>query len=781
MKKLYTSSLLFIMTILMNFNQVQAQNYFTQNTTNGLPTSAIYYMDIGDVENDGDLDMIVAGLSNVYIYTNDGSGNFTLLSGVSFSSVTYDYGHPRFIDIDNDNDLDVVIFSANFGSTATSQLYRNDGGSTFTQIVGFPAANMENTEIAIGDFNGNGYQDIIVAGRQISNLNQVYTPFINDGSGNFSTTLEGSSTNMPWRNNGYQPITLTNLDGSGGDDLLISYHNSPHSSPEYDLSYFPNTTILTTRLLQGNNLANENHLVADLDGDGDNDIIGNLDINNYILLNNGFGSFTQSSQTLIAGQRVALMAAGDVDNDGDIDVLRIGKNAAGNAYLGGLYINDSKANFYLDNVSTFSGVTYSQSKFADMNGDNYPEFITVASTIKYYDNTYVTNHPDKAVDFDGTNYYTTSHEAALNALPITIEFSVQTGNYTEGLLNKITGNNGFQVGMVGGRIIADYKVDASNHINANQIFDVFDGNWHHVALVVESTGMKVYGDGVLVHTAPWTGTAGTISNSSGLELGNWSFINNEFSGNLDEVRIWNTARSHAEIVNNMCGKISNPKNEANLVAYYTMDDYVSGNNILFDRSSKNKTMTITGGSQALAAERVSCTPPVLPVEFLSFTGHLENNNNVVLNWSTATEKNNKGFEIERSEDGENWENIGFVHGNGTTAEVSDYEFTDDLNRVGLYYRLKQIDLDGKYEYSNIINITIEQSNNQSFNIYPNPASDVLNIETNQPVFLQIMNTTGQVLKEQQINSNSAISLKDLPNGIYYVQIGEHTQKLVIQK
>ena len=141
-----------------------------------------------------------------------------------------------------------------------------------------------------------------------------------------------------------------------------------------------------------------------------------------------------------------------------------------------------------------------------------------------------------------------------------------------------------------------------------------------------------------------------------------------------------------------------------------------------------------------------------------------------------------------------WENIGFVHGNGTTNEVSNYDFTDDLNRVGfenrhgLYYRLKQIDLpagqagfDGKYEYSNIINLTIQQAGNQTIKVFPNPTADYITVNVEIPTTIHIINNQGQVVLEKQMNSNQQLDIQHLPNGHYFIKVGQNTQKFIIQK
>ncbi|MDP2366604.1 MAG: hypothetical protein Q8M94_22850, partial [Ignavibacteria bacterium] len=104
----------------------------------------------------------------------------------------------------------------------------------------------------------------------------------------------------------------------------------------------------------------------------------------------------------------------------------------------------------------------------------------------------------------------------------------------------------------------------------------------------------------------------------------------------------------------------------------------------------------------------------LPVELLSFTSSVVDNN-VTLNWTTATETNNSGFSIERKKvfsppsavGNTEWESISFINGNGTTTETKSYSYKDENLYAGKYqYRLKQIDFDGTFEYSNTIEAEI---------------------------------------------------------------------------
>jgi hypothetical protein len=125
---------------------------------------------------------------------------------------------------------------------------------------------------------------------------------------------------------------------------------------------------------------------------------------------------------------------------------------------------------------------------------------------------------------------------------------------------------------------------------------------------------------------------------------------------------------------------------------------------------------------------VNIVEEIIPVEFTSFTASQEDSK-VFLSWSTATETNNLGFEVENTAplkppNGvkiEEWETIGFVKGNGTTTNYNEYSFIDNITKSGIYrYRLKQIDFDGKYQYSKVINIDVTVSDFTLDQNYPNP-------------------------------------------------------------
>ncbi len=173
----------------------------------------------------------------------------------------------------------------------------------------------------------------------------------------------------------------------------------------------------------------------------------------------------------------------------------------------------------------------------------------------------------------------------------------------------------------------------------------------------------------------------------------------------------------------------------------------------------------------------------LPVELLYFYGE-QQNENVLLEWQTATEINNSHFNVEWSTNGVDFIKIGEVQGNETTTDVQFYDFLHKSPVTGEnYYRLKQVDFDGKYEYTNILTIDFRFST-FDIKIFPNPTTDYFNIEAPNIVgeMIQIFNIKGQAVKETNHSSSiTNIPVTDLARGTYFVKIGKEVKKLIIVK
>jgi len=174
------------------------------------------------------------------------------------------------------------------------------------------------------------------------------------------------------------------------------------------------------------------------------------------------------------------------------------------------------------------------------------------------------------------------------------------------------------------------------------------------------------------------------------------------------------------------------------------------------------------------------TSPPIPVELKSFTA-VAGNKQIELSWSTSTELNNRGFEIERRIDG-NFKYIGFVEGNGTTSEKHNYSYIDQNLNSGKYsYRLKQFDYNGSYEYSNVIEVDVRLLNKFTLEQnYPNPFNPTTKISWQSPVssrqVLKVFDVLGNEIKtlvneEKEAGYHSVdFNASELPSGVYFYRL-----------
>ncbi len=170
----------------------------------------------------------------------------------------------------------------------------------------------------------------------------------------------------------------------------------------------------------------------------------------------------------------------------------------------------------------------------------------------------------------------------------------------------------------------------------------------------------------------------------------------------------------------------------------------------------------------------------LPVELVSFVA-VEENGNARLTWQTLSERNNRGFDIEKSLDAKYFYKIGTKDGAGTSEQTRVYSFIDDELSDVSYYRLKQVDMDGGFTYSKIA-VVVPEGATDELMVSPNPSKDKLKISIKGTIQqVNLLNLNGQTVLS---NSAKTIDIANLPDGMYLLQVitenGIKTKKVVKQ-
>ncbi|MES2656496.1 MAG: BNR-repeat neuraminidase N-terminal domain-containing protein [Bacteroidota bacterium] len=215
---------------------------------------------------------------------------------------------------------------------------------------------------------------------------------------------------------------------------------------------------------------------------------------------------------------------------------------------------------------------------------------------------------------------------------------------------------------------------------------------------------------------------------------------------------------------------------------------INGINIDFDGQTRSV-------KPYIGADEIASSP--LPVKLLQLTARLKATD-VIISWSTASENNNKGFEVERSTDGYIFEFVGFVKGAGNSNRVLHYTISDNeafakTNSNLLYYRLKQLDTDGKYAYSNSVKVSTDGQQTNAVSVYPNPFINDYTISLSSTItgdaLIETIDLQGRLVGKQiapvmpGTNNIPAAKIDDLTSGVYFVKvtINGETQVLKVMK
>ncbi len=316
--------------------------------------------------------------------------------------------------------------------------------------------------------------------------------------------------------------------------------------------------------------------------------------------------------------------------------------------------------------------------------------------------------------------------------------------------------------------------------------------WNHIAVINNSSdnSLKLYVNGSEVTTSGGYSNMDLPSSSSSdnLYIGQKGNGSDYFKGYIDEVRLKNVAVSPSDLHSS---KTDN--------AY--LSDANTAGLFHFDEGSGTNTENVPSGTNATLNNGVAWETDVTdipyPVELKSFTATVKGNN-VELNWATATEINNYGFQVERKNLHESgWEEIGFVQGHGVSNSTKYYSYIDNPFEKGSYsYRLKQIDLDGAFKYSEVVTVDLGSVNRSALKQnYPNPFNPTTEISFDVPkesrVKLSVYNALGQKVADLLNEKLSAgthhvrFDGSNLTSGIYFYRMQSNgftaIKKMILMK
>ena len=304
---------------------------------------------------------------------------------------------------------------------------------------------------------------------------------------------------------------------------------------------------------------------------------------------------------------------------------------------------------------------------------------------------------------------------------------------------------------------------------------------YHVALVYDGATLKLYRNGYLLGQTPATGDL--ITNDWPTTIGEYAYsmynsradISNIFKGVINEVRIWNVARTQTELRTYMNTSLPNPTATTGLLAYYTFDNLINKQgNVAFDGVLK-AAASINNSNPNCDFVADSCNI-VTPVTLIDFTANVLDKS-IQLNWHTEEESGIIKYSIQRSTSASG----GFVTIGNVVAKASNsnsYSFIDKTSNANTiyYYRLFIIDLSGNNKYSSIRNAIIS-SKNTGILIYPNPSQGHFTIrfeKAEKEINIRLINAKGQLLSEKKINNvrqtNFDVDISNYPKGNYWIEI-----------
>ncbi len=380
-----------------------------------------------DVDGDGDLDFFNTGDQGgsgfqgiAQLFTNDGTGTFTLVAGTPFPGV--ESVGAEFADIEGDGDLDLILTGSISGGRIAN-LYLNDGTGTFTLDASQPFKDVSVGDVIIEDLDGDSDLDVIISGFNTAEAARIAEVYKNNGENPAVFTLFTASPAFDLANEG--DVDVADVDGDGDLDLLTTGDDGPGEVTSLYLN--DGTGVFTKDAVASalfTDMRDSDADFADVDGDGDQDLLINgryasSDRVAELYLNDGTGGFTLDNTQPFAGGNAGTVDFFDVDNDGDMDVLISGyeENSSPNRNTR-LYSNNGSGSFTEETSESITGINNADIAIGDVNGNGTKDVIILGFSTTRIAEMYLNSGATLSLDYaellEGLSIYPNPTKDILN-------------------------------------------------------------------------------------------------------------------------------------------------------------------------------------------------------------------------------------------------------------------------------------------------------------------------------------------------------------------------------